>query len=44
MAAQEQRMTDKTHVAWPWLAVIIVLATAYVWWLSLAALRIQSGG
>jgi hypothetical protein len=30
--------------AWPWLALIVALATAYVWWLSLGALRMTSGG
>jgi hypothetical protein len=30
--------------AWPWLATICLLAAAYVWWLALGALRMQSGG
>ena len=29
--------------AWPWLALIIGLAGAYVWWLSLGALRMAGG-
>jgi hypothetical protein len=37
-------MSDQTRPAWPWLTIICLLATAYVWWLSLGALRMQSGG
>jgi len=38
-------MRDKTSpLAWVWLSLIVLLAAAYVWWLSLAALRISSGG
>ena len=32
------------RTAWPWLGLIVLLATAYVWWLSLGALRMASGG
>jgi hypothetical protein len=32
------------HSPWPWLGLIVALAGAYVWWLSLAALRIGSAG
>jgi hypothetical protein len=38
-------MSERTKTpAWPWLALIVVLATAYVWWLALGALAMQSGG
>ncbi len=38
-------MSEKTKpMAWVWLSLIVLLVTAYVWWLSLGALRIQSGG
>jgi len=38
-------MSSKTNpIGWVWLGAIVLLATAYVWWLSLAALRISSGG
>jgi hypothetical protein len=29
--------------AWPWLGLIVLLAGAYVWWLSLGALRMAGG-
>jgi hypothetical protein len=28
-----------TRPAWPWLALIVVLVGAYVWWLSIGALN-----
>jgi len=34
----------KTRYIVFWLGVIVLLAGAYVWWLSLAALRFSSGG
>jgi len=37
-------MTQSGRTAWPWLALIVALATAYVWWLSLGALHMASAG
>src|SRR3954470_15342646 len=43
--APRNGMTDTpTRPAWPWLALIVAFATAYVWWLSLGALRMTAGG
>jgi hypothetical protein len=33
----------KTRYVLFWLGLIVLLAGAYVWWLSLAALRMSSG-
>ena len=38
------RMQKDRRRAWPWLSLIVVLATAYGWWLALGALHMQSGG
>ena len=37
-------VTKSKGVPFLWLGIIVVLATGYVWWLALGALRMQSGG